>query len=261
MPALTARPAAGGVRARRTARGLSIVELMVGITISMFILAGATLVLTTQLDNNRRLLLEAQLQQDLRTAADMISRDVRRAGYWGRAYCNVWRYVEAGSVDPNCPAGNPYNAMTPNDAPAPDGTSELVYARSTDAEGGADFNRDDGLLDATPGRARERVGFKWNAVNQTIEYLVGNNNWQALTDPAVLRVTQFNMTINTQVLPVPCAAAGCQAQGPQCGGPVTVRSRDLTFTIVARAVHDAGVQRSLRENVRLRNSVPVEQCP
>jgi hypothetical protein len=40
-----------------------------------------------------------------------------------------------------------------------------------------------------------------------------------------------------------------------------VRSRDLTFVIVARAVHDANVQRSLRENVRLRNTVPVEQCP
>jgi prepilin peptidase dependent protein B len=258
MPAVTARSAAGGVGARRAARGLSIVELMVGITISMFILAGATLVLTTQLDNNRRLLLEAQLQQDLRTAADMISRDVRRAGYWGRAYCNVW----PGSQDlVNCPGANPYNTMTPNDAPAPAGTSELVYARSTDAEGGADFNNDDGALDATAGRPRERVGFRWNAANETIDYLVGDNSWQALTDPAVLRVTQFNMTINTQVLPVPCAAVGCQAQGPQCGGPVTVRSRDLTFTIVARAVHDAGVQRSLRENVRLRNSVPVEQCP
>ena len=63
------------------ARGISIVELMVGITISLFILAGASLVLTTQLDSNRRLLLEAQVQQDLRTTADMISRDVRRAGY------------------------------------------------------------------------------------------------------------------------------------------------------------------------------------
>lgn len=255
---MTSRSAASAAGSRHMVRGLSIVELMVGITISMFILAGATLVLTTQLDSNRRLLLEAQLQQDLRTAADMISRDVRRAGYWGRAYCNVW----PGSLDlANCPAGNPYNRMTPNDAPAPDGTGQLIYDRSTDAEGGADFNRDDGALDATAGRPRERVGFRWNADNQTIDYLVGNNNWQALTDPAVLRVTQFNMTINTQVLPVPCAAAGCQAQGPQCGGPVTVRSRDLTFTIVVQAVHDAGVQRSLRENVRLRNSVPVEQCP
>ncbi len=242
---------------RRVVRGLSIVELMVGITISLFILAGATLVLTTQLDNNRRLLLEAQLQQDLRTAADMISRDVRRAGYWGRAYCNVW----PGSLDlVNCPAGNPYTTMTPIEAPAPAGTAQLVYDRSTDPEGGGDFNRDDGGVDAAAGNPRERVGFKWNETAGTIQYLVGADNWQDLTDPAVMRVTRFNMSINTQVLPVPCAGADCQARGPLCGGPVTVRSRDLSFTIVARAVHDAGVQRSLRENVRLRNSVPVEQC-
>jgi len=252
-------PSAARLPSRRVA-GLSIVELMVGITISLFILAGATLVLTTQLDNNRRLLLEAQVQQDLRTAADMISRDVRRAGYWGRAYCNIWPAVQDLT---NCPGPNPYNTLAPADAPAPDGTGTLVYDRSTDAEGGADFNSDDGLIDAVAGRARERVGFRWNEAAGTIEYMVGNNNWQALTDPAVLRVTQFSMTLDTRALPLPCAAAGCQAQGggPQCGGQVTVRSRDLTFTIVARAVHDAAVQRSLRENVRLRNSVAVEQCP
>jgi len=42
------------------------------------------MVLTTQLGDNRRLLLEAQMQQDMRTAADLISRDLRRAGYWTR---------------------------------------------------------------------------------------------------------------------------------------------------------------------------------
>ena len=242
------------------AAGLSIVELMVGVTISMFILAGATLVLTTQLDNNRRLLLEAQLQQDLRTAADMISRDVRRAGYWSKAYCNVWPAV----LDlVNCPvANNPYRFTNPAAAPAPAGTGQLEYNRSTDAEGGADINRDDDALDAVANRPREHVGFRWNEGDGTIDYLVGaNGNWQALTDATVLRVTRFNMVLNRQVLPVPCAMAGCQAQGPLCGGPVTLESRDLSFTIVARAVHDASVQRSLSENVRLRNSVPVEQCP
>lgn len=258
---LLLRTASPARRLRRAAaQGVSIVELMVGITISLFILAGATLVLTTQLDNNRRLLLEAQLQQDLRTTADMIARDVRRAGYWGKSYCNVWPASRDDLV--NCAAPNPYNTITPAAAPAPEGTTQLVYDRSTDAEGGATFNTDDGAVDGgAANRPRERVGFRWNEGAGTIEYLVGANNWQALTDPAVLRVTQFNMTLNRQVLPVPCAAAGCQARGPICGGPVSVQSRDLSFTIVARAVHDANVQRSLRENVRLRNSVPVEQCP
>ena len=242
---------------RSANQGLSIVELMVGITIALFIVAGATLVLTTQLDTNRRLLLEAQLQQDLRAAADMISRDVRRAGYWGRSYCNIWPAMQDAAA---CPGENPYNIMVPANAAAPGGTDSLVYARSTDSEG-AGFNADDGVVDGgLAGRPRERVGFRWNDTDFTIEYMVGTNNWQALTDKSASQVTQFNMVVNSQVLPVPCAAAGCQARGPVCNGPLTVQSRDITFVIVARAVHDPKVQRSLRENVRLRNSVPVEQC-
>ena len=250
---------------RTLRRGLSIVELMVGIAISMFILAGATLVLTTQLESNRRLLLEAQLQQDLRTAADMISRDVRRAGYWGRAYCNVWpaaATADKGGDPANCTQTNPYNTITPSVAPGPGGTTQLVYDRSTDFEGGAAFNADDNLVDGgLASRPRERVGFRFNQGAGTIEYLVGNNNWQTLTDPNVLQVTEFRMVLNRRTLPTPCADVGCQALGPQCGGPMSVQSRDLSFTIVARAMYDPNVRRSLSENVRLRNSIPVEQCP
>lgn len=246
-------------RTRGPGRGLSIVELMVGITISLFILAGASLVLTTQLDNNRRLLLEAQVQQDLRTTADMISRDVRRAGFWGKAYCHVWpaQAPAAQGGDPaNCAQPNPYTRFVLTANPA-----RLEYDRSTDFEGGSLYNTDDGLIDDDDLRPRERVGFKYNQAAGTIEYWVSANSWQALTDPAVIRVTQFTMALTSRNLPVPCADVGCQALGPQCGGPLTVQSRDLTFTIVAQAVHDAGVQRSLTENVRLRNSLPVEQCP
>lgn len=247
-------PAAG-----RTPRlGLSIVELMVGITISLFILAGASLVLTTQLDSNRRLLLEAQVQQDLRTTADMISRDVRRAGYWGKSFCNVQPALLDAAA---CPAANPYNAMAPAVAAGAQVADTLEYRRSTDFENGRNINTEDDGVDAEANRPREHVGFRFNQGAGTIEYLVGNNNWQTLTDPAVLQITQFSMTITSQALPVPCAAVGCQALGPACGGPMSVHSRELTFTIVGQAVHDAGVQRSLRENVRLRNSIPVEQCP
>ena len=123
-------PFHGRVNGRRPSRGLSIVELMIGITISLFILAGATMVLTSQLGDNRRLLLEAQMQQDLRTAADMISRDIRRAGYWGQAYRGVCPPAPA-----PCPAAvgaaaasNPYATMTPRIAP--NGVTQVVYDRS-----------------------------------------------------------------------------------------------------------------------------------
>jgi type IV pilus assembly protein PilW len=240
-------------------RGLSIVELMIGIAIGMFILAGATLVLTTQLGDNRRLLLEAQMQQDMRAAADMIARDIRRAGYWAHAYCLVWPAEDIASLPAECKdaAGaqlaNPYVAMTPQAAPA--GTPSVVYDRSTDEEGVV-FGTDDNGVDTTPNRPRERVGFQLNAGTGAIDYMVGEDNWQALTDKDVMRVTRFDLTLNQRDAPVPCGAdAACPVLGP--GGCRLVQTyRDLAITIVAQARHDATVQRAMRDVVRLRNSVP-----
>ncbi|MDO9286025.1 MAG: hypothetical protein Q7U26_14080 [Aquabacterium sp.] len=240
--------------ARHAARGLSIVELMIGITISLFILAGATMVLTSQLGDNRRLLLEAQVQQDLRAAADMISRDIRRAGYWGKAHCSVWPAA-------NCAlTNNPYTAMNPQSSTVLAPATAVVYDRSTDEEDGRVIGTDDNLVDGAANRPREQVGFRWNADNRTIDYLVGAGNWQALTDAAVLQVTQFDMVITARDLPMPCGAGACPVLGPG-GCPLFLRSRDVAFTIVARAVHDANVRRSMRDNVRLRNTVPTEVCP
>ena len=145
-------------------KGLSIVELMVGITIGLFILAGASLVLTTQLGDNRRLLLEAQVQQDLRAASDLVSREIRAAGYWGNAYQQVWSVKMI----------NPYSG-TPLAATA--GNSSLVYFRSLDEDpvGGVE---NDVIND------NEHGGFRLNANTGAIDMQLGSGNWQQLTDPA-----------------------------------------------------------------------------
>lgn len=235
-------------RWHRGVHGLSIVELMVGIAIGLFIVAGASLMLTTQLGDNRRLLLEAQIQQDLRAAAGMISRDVRRAGYWGQAYQQIWPVPTA--------IANPYTRIEPASAPA--GTTSIEYDRSTDEEGRV-FGSDDNAVDGEAGRPRERVGFRLNTATQTIEYMVGADNWQALTDSDVLAVTQFNLVLNARDFPVPCGTQ-CPVLGPG-GCPLVQTYRDLTITIVGQSRTDAAVQRSLQDNVRLRNSVPREACP
>ena len=69
-------------RSRATQQGASLVELLVGVAVGLFIVAGATLIVSTQLSENKRLLAETQLQQDLRAAADIMTRELRRSGYW-----------------------------------------------------------------------------------------------------------------------------------------------------------------------------------
>lgn len=225
--------------ARRSGRGLSIVELMVGITIGLFILAGATMVLTTQLGDNRRLLLEAQVQQDLRTTADMISRDIRAAGYWVRAFSQVWPTVGA------APQINPYSA-TPIAITA-NGTS-VVYSRSMNDEAtGANFE-DDVITD------NERSGFRLKADTGAIQVQLGQGNWQDLTDPAVVTVTNFNMVVNTNNLDLPLAPLG------PGGCPLKQVVRDVVLTIEMQAAHDSAVRRSLVNRIRLRNDVPLEVC-
>ena len=254
--------------ARRAARGLSIVELMIGVTISLFILAGATMVLTSQMGDNRRLLLEAQMQQDLRTAADMISRDIRRAGYWGQAYRGVCPPPPTVCAVADPLNANPYNGLTTVGVAG--SATQLNYARSTDEEAGAQIGTDDGVLDGGgAGRPREQVGFRWNAANKTIDFQVGN--WQTLTDASVLRVTQFTMNYAYDDVAIPCGTGPCLAPFPpqpaanlQALGPtgcrLFLRSRNVGFTIVAQAVHDSAVKRSLSDNVRLRNAIPLEKC-
>ena len=237
---------------RSPERGLSIVELMIGIAIGLFIVAGATLMLTTQLGDNRRLLLEAQIQQDMRAAADMISRDIRRAGYWAQSYRQVW--PGAGAL------ANPYTRIEPGGAPL--ATDAIEYDRST-GEDGRLIGSDDNGVDAEANRSRERVGFRLSTrpnESKTIEYQVGAGNWQALTDKEVLNITLFRLDITARDLPVPCGAGlQCPVLGPG-GCRLVLTYRDVTINITAQAIHEPAVQRALRDNVRLRNSVPREVC-
>ena len=223
---------------RQAQRGLSIVELMVGITIGLFILAGASLVLTTQLGDNRRLLLEAQVQQDLRAASDLISREIRAAGYWGNAYQQVWTPQMT----------NPYS-VTP--LAAGTGNTSLVYFRSLDEDpvGGIENN----VINDN-----EHGGFRLNASTGAIDMQLGNGNWQQLTDPAVLSVMQFSLVVSPALpLPLPCGLA-CPT-GPT-GLPLNQCPRDITMTLVVQAVHDTAVRRSISNRIRLRNDVLAEVC-
>ena len=230
---------------KRSTHGMSIVELMIGITIGLFILAGATLVVTGQLSEGRRLLTDTQIQQDLRAASDIIARDVRRAGYTGKAADNVWPTAVADGLV------NPYAGMTPEGAAgtaAGDGvTSSLEYSIS-DATNSDDENN---VLNTY-----ELSGFRYNPADKTIEILLGNKNWQALTDPNTVLITKFKIIISSQYLDVPCALT-CPVGVAGC--PIQLNMRSVNFEIVGQSANDPTMQRSLNTTVRLRNDLVREK--
>lgn len=222
----------------RPSAGLSIIELLIGIAIGLFVLAGATMVASNQLTDNRKLLLETQIQQDLRAAMDIIARDLRRGGFWDNAYTSVGPSA-APLTNPYSPAGAQSSSPT-----------EVYYTMSRNVS-----TADDNAVGSN-----EQNGFVLNTTNQSIDAQLAAGNLQALTDSGVVRITQFTTTVNTTPIDLPvCAAPPCPMSSPPsalnaaCGGMSRILVRDVTITIAGEAVHDSSVKRSLVNTVRLRN--------
>ena len=231
-------------RLMQRSRGVSIVELMIGITIGLFILAGASLVMTSQISDNRRLLLDTQVQQDLRAVSSLIVRDVRRANYYGLSHRKIW------PSDLTQITVNPYSRLLPA---ASDGSSSLQYDRSLDDQYTA-ANNDNNVVSNG-----ERVTIALNSTNHTVEMTLGNSSAQALTDPNVLRVTNLSFTVVNRELAVPCGI-DCPTVGP-LGCPLMQRLRQVSFVIMAEAMNDSRVRRSMRETVHLQNDIVHEAAP
>jgi prepilin-type N-terminal cleavage/methylation domain-containing protein len=219
--------------ARHRQRGLSLVEMMVGLAVGLLVVAGATMVVTTQLGDNRRLMLETQLQQDLRASADVITRDLRRAGAWtDSASTSLWSATAA-------PASNPYTETTPASG---DTASEVTY----------EYYRAAGSPTA--------YGFRLSSGKLQTKLA---DTWQDLTDVRVMTVTAFDVTARDgpaqqTPCPKPCDPP---LVAPACWSTVTVTVRDFVVAITAQSVADPAVQRSLSTSVRVRNDVITGACP
>lgn len=205
-------------------RGMSLVELMVGIAVGLFVVAGATAIVGGQLGDTRRLLAETQLQQDLRAAADIIVRDLRRAGYTTSGQV----FVDGDGSGPS--QQNTAIGMTPT---TPDETVDTVtysYVRAVNQTGPFGFRKSGAVIQS---------------------YLGAGPGWQDLTDSRILSVQDFSITPRIVAsTTVPCPK-NCPDGTTACWPTISVRELDISITASSKA--DANVVRSFSATVRLRN--------
>ncbi len=222
--------------------GLSLVELMVGITVGLFVVAAAATLVANQLGDNRRLLLETQVQQDLRASMDIITRQFRRAGAAQPAK------VEAGIAASPAAGGasNPFGSIslasgtTCNEASGEFAQVQFSFYFDASQEGPYGFKLDNGVI------------------KSFIRGAGGTSAWQELTDPNTLVVTKFCITpriLSSTVLPCPklCPITPADPTGQACWPQIQVRS--YIVDIQARAKSDPAVRRALRNEVRVRNDL------
>jgi hypothetical protein len=235
--------------------GLSIVELLVGVAIGLVVVAAAALLVSGQLVENRRLVIETALQQDLRAVADIITRDIRRVG----ALPEISQSVIPGIAETMFLEGVTLVQAARN--------AHYVYPNSTFADRSFSIGGSTGAnevvipyspLDApvTGGYIAGPYGFR--RVGDVIKARRpgGSTNWNTdLTDPKLMKVTRLSITeggpasVATEV--VPCPNLCLPGNDTSCWPRVVVR--DVTVVIEAEATADPNVKRAVVSRVRLRN--------
>lgn len=218
----------------RRRRGLSIVELLVGVAIGLIVAQGALSLFVRNITASRRLLYETRLNQDLRAAADLVARDLRRAGYWGNAIQGT-NAVGATAAT----ALNPYSAVDTTSA------SQITYEFSRD---GTENN----TLDSA-----EQFGFRLSS--GALQMQTDNGSWTDITNSQALTITSFTVTPTTTTLPLGnLCFKTCAPGAPNCPS-VTVRS--YAILLRGQAVADSNIRRDLRSTVRMRNDQLAGICP
>ena len=216
-------------------RGLSLIELLVGSAIGLVVVAAAGSVVAAQHHAARRVQLEARLMQDLRGAAELVARDLRRAGHWAGAASGVRHGDDPG-------AANPYAEIAPASASA--SAVALSFASG-------------GVGDPMVVADAERFGFRLR--NGALEVQLGARNWQALSDLGTVVVTAFDVAPTVAEVDLstfcekPCAAASTTC-------PPRQQIRTFSISLAGRSPVDPQVTRALRSNVRVRNDVVVGAC-
>lgn len=227
--------------------GITLVEVLVGLAVGLFIVGGGLTMLANFTGENRRLLLETRLMQDLRAASDLITRDIRRAGYWSTASTGVWF---AGG--PDVPPQNAYKSIIPGACDA----AVLPAAVDTPANG-TTLNALCYYIESSVDNAisvAERYGFKLDG--GVLYATIAGAAAQPLTDLSTIVISDFVITAAPQIID----ASGYCAKTCTVNCPRVVL-REFEVLIKGNVPGDTGIFRVLRSNVRVRNDFYEGSCP
>jgi type IV pilus assembly protein PilW len=235
-------------RRSNSQRGFSIAELLIGVAIGLFITGGIISVFASSLQSARRMRIEARVTQELRTAGDLVARDLRRARYWG----NSINGTIASGIN-SVTSSNPYSTISLSG-------STITYNFSRDAT-------ENDSLDAN-----EQFGFKLVADTTTgngkLQMQIGTTSgWQDITNPNFVNITNFTVTsptwaaTPTSATPV-SACDFCQYTDCATAGVTPyVGINAYVITIQGNSTQDTSIKRQIQLNVRVRNDAYSGSCP
>ncbi|MCL5801100.1 MAG: prepilin-type N-terminal cleavage/methylation domain-containing protein [Gammaproteobacteria bacterium] len=236
--------------------GFSLVEMMISIVVGLVVVAGVISIFSSAVKSHTDNLRMTRLNQELRTTMNLMTRELRRAGFWGGN-------KQGPPVIPplNPPPDPRRGAMNTVDTP---GTAN-DFAGILPITGGScitfEYDEDNNGFSATT----ERRGFQLDggAVESGTDTGggCGTGTWNAITDSDAIVIT--GLTFFAPIppvdidglgpVPVPCTpTSGCPPGTSSIPpNPQTVPVNQIDITLTGHLAGDASVTRTLRETVRV----------
>lgn len=248
-------------------RGLSLVELMVGMLVSLVVLAAVGGMYLTTVRGQTYALRTAKLNQELRATMNVITADLRRAGYWGGAVSGGTSSVL--SADPGGGRSYPYSRRgasgSQTDLTVLDGGGCILYAYDANNDG----------IDPVP--AGEVFGFRLNG--NAVEMLNGGvtvtsscsaDTWLAVTSADIVTISGLSFsTTGSQCLNVTkglswrltqspstqpaCAATGEATYVAPTSGDMLIETRQIFVTLSGAHAADPTMTATVSETVYVQN--------
>ena len=197
-------------------RGFTLIELMISIVIGLIILAAVVGMFVTLIKSDNDNLKSIRLNQELRAAMSLITRDIRRAG------ANQNAAINSSTIPPT----NPFSVV---------GGTRLTIAANQQGILNSCVIYSYGANDGS----NELYGYRRDSTDGTIEAraaggLCSASGWLTITDDHLVNITALTFTDTTVT---------------QAG----VNIRQITITLSGQLRRDSSVTRTLSETVKVRN--------
>ncbi len=208
-------------------RGLSLIELMVGMIVAMVVIAGAFAAYMGMTISSRDSIRADRLNQDMQTVMDLMVADLRRAGYWN-------------SEASGAPATNPFSTINTATAGC------ILYSYDADGSGAISDN--------------ERFGFKrtgnaiWSRTSGTSLTDCSDGTWGVLTDEVVVNVSTLTFVAENR-----CVNGRTKVENADCAALTTApgdnlsERRSIRITLRANPVGDTASTKALAAVTQVRN--------
>lgn len=202
----------------RKQAGLTLIEILIALVISVVITTGIIGVFSSALINTQLILLKGRLDRDLHAVMDLIASDVQRAGHWGSATSSRTNTFQTPDVD-----------ITVNG-------SCLMLAYDMNGDGAVNDNE-------TIGFALRDAAIQYRASHTSFSCSSTPADWTNLTDTKIMTVTAFTLSKTT-------VATDIDDVGP---GASFIDNRAISVTITAHLVNDSSITKTISRTIKVYN--------